>query len=365
MLTIRPQARPPMRRRAIPLVLAALALAGCLQSPGPSPALAASAARILPDLSDVAPPMVDAHRARLWWESFVNAYPERVSQSPTNVEAATQLANDLHAAGYQVRVFYYTPSYGPTPPGQPSPVPAGVRAIVGIKPGSTDPKHVVAWVAHYDSNQGTVYAAYDDGSGTAVAMELARVLAAYDNSKTLMPIFFDAEELGLVASQDFVQQAMASKEYTFDMVIGHDMTGINCPGHPWPMYQMVGENYADQLLPIEDALYSGFLKWDVGHADVNAPTDQIPPHCVVILNGHDRNSDERRFKEAGVPVLRMAGGRHPGEYPAYHQPNDTVEYVYRFVGGPDHYEQGLRTDVVASYWNAVAFDRLPPLEGGS
>ena len=81
----------------------------------------------------------------------------------------------------------------------------------------------------------------------------------------------------------------------------------------------------------------------------------------MILNGHDRNSDERRFKEAGIPILRMAGGRKPGEYPAYHQVNDTVEYVYQFAGGAENYEKGLATCVVTSYWNAVVFDRLPSL----
>jgi hypothetical protein len=349
--------------RALAVAMLVSLAAGCLATTTNAPA--GSAANVLPSLADLTGPAIDTHRARLWWESFVTGHPERVSESPTNVEAATQLANDLQQAGYQVKTFYYTPSYGPTPPGQPSPVPAGVRAIVGIKPGHIDPKHVVAWVAHYDSNQGTVYAAYDDGSGTAVAMELARDLASYNNSKTLMPIFFDAEEMGLVASQDFVDQVMQSKEYVFDMVIGHDMTGINCPGHAWPMYQMVGENYADQLLPIEDALYEKQLKLDVGHADVNTPTEQIEKHCVVILNGHDRNSDERRFKEAGVPILRMAGGRKPGEYPAYHQLNDTVDYVYQFAGGPDHYEAGLRTVVLTSWWNVAVFDRLPPLAGGS
>lgn len=341
--------------RAAVLLVLSLLVAGCVATPADS---GTKRAGLLPDLSDVQPPVIDTHRARLWWESFVNAYPERVSGSPTNLKAASQLATDLEAAGYQVKTFYYTPSYGPTPAGSPSPVPAGIRTIIGIKPGSTMPEHVVAWVAHYDSNQGTVYAAYDDGSGTAVAMELARDLAKYNNSKTLMPIFFDAEELGLVASQDFVNQLSGSKQYQFDMVIGHDMTGINCPGHAWPMYQMTGENFADKLVPIEQALYVDFLHLD---AVVGEGTD----HCIRILEKHDRNSDERRFKEAGIPILRMAGGRNASDYPAYHRPNDTVDFVYAFVGGTDHYEAGLRTDVLTSWWNVVTFDRLPPLAGGS
>ncbi|HWH08676.1 MAG TPA: M28 family peptidase, partial [Candidatus Thermoplasmatota archaeon] len=288
-------------------------------------------------------------------------HPYRHAGTPTNIEASERLMADLEAAGYEARVFYYVPSYGPLPHAGPSPVPHGIRTVIGIKEGSVMPERVVAWVAHYDSHQATVYAAYDDGSGTAVAMELARALAEYNNSKTLMPIFFDAEEMGLVASQDFVDQAMKDKTWTFDLVIGHDMTGINCPGHEWPMYQMVGENFADQLLPIERALYRDFLQMDVGEASIDAPADQLPKNCVVLLDGHDRNSDERNFKEEGVPILRMAGGRKAVDYPEYHKPGDTVEFVYQFAGGPENYEKGLRTVIEASYWNAVVFDRLPSL----
>jgi Zn-dependent M28 family amino/carboxypeptidase len=351
-------------RRVRILVLLALALllaAGCV-TPTPSPG--SQKTSVLPDLSDLEEPAFDTERTRTWWESFVKNYPERWAYTPTNDAAADQLAADLEAAGYEARTFYYLPPelQGQTVPvGGPSPVDQGIRTVIGIKPGSTMPDHVVAWVAHYDSNRNTIYAAYDDGSGTAVALELARTLASYNNSKTLMPIFFDAEEMGLVASKAFVDQATKDKKYTFDLVIGHDMTGINCPGHKWPMYQMVGENFADQLTPIEEALYVDHLKLDVGHASMDAPSSDQPANCIVLLDGHDRNSDERRFKEAGVPIIRMAGGRRAVDYPAYHQVNDTVEYVYEFTGGPENYKKGLETVLRTSWWNVITFDRLPPL----
>lgn len=343
-------------------LLAGLAVAGCV-SPSATPPPAAGAS-VLPDLSDLAGPEVDTARARMWWEDFVQNTPYRHAGTPTNIEASERLVADLEAAGYETRVLYYVPPSAmgvPLPAGGPSPVEAGIRTVIGIKPGQTMPERVVAWVAHYDSNQETIYAAYDDGSGTAVALELARELASYNNSKTLMPIFFDAEEVGLVASDAFVKQAMQSSEYKFDMVIGHDMTGINCPGHEWPMYQMVGENFADVLLPIEEALYRDVMKIDYAMASAETETADLPKACVVILDGHDRNSDERHFKEAGVPILRMAGGRKAVEYPAYHQVNDTIEYLYEFVGGPENYEKGLDTIIRASWWNVVVFDRLPSL----
>lgn len=338
------------------VLLAVLLAAGCVQqdqeAPAPAPAPSAS---VLPDLSDVPEPDIDAAGARAWWEAFVRGTPYRHTGSPTNIQASEQLARDLEALGYEARTFYYVPGAL-----TPSPFEIGIRTVVGVKPGTTEPDSVVAWVAHYDSNQQTIYAAYDDGSGTAVALELARVLASYDNTKTLMPIFFDAEEIGLVASEAFVKQAM-SEAAKFSLVLGHDMTGINCPGHEWPMYQMVGENFAEQLLPIEEAIYRDVMKVDYAMASVDVREDTAPDACVVILDGHDRNSDERNFKEAGIPVLRMAGGRLAVDYPEYHKPGDTVEFVYDFAGGPENYELGLELTVRASFWNVVVFDRLPSL----
>ena len=357
-------------RPAVALALAlVLALAGCFQQPTDDGGAAGARAGsdVLPDVSDLSAPEIDATRARLWWEEFVANTPYRHTGTPTNIQASEQLMRDLEDAGYEARMIYYLPPSADgvgLPVSGESPVSAGIRTVIGIKPGTTMPDHVVGWVAHYDSNQATVYAAYDDGSGTAVALELARVLASYENEKTLMPIFFDAEEIGLVASQAFVQQAMGEGEWTFDMIIGHDMTGINCPGHEWPMYQMVGENFAEQLLPIQEAVYRDLVKVPYEMASIEVTQETAPDTCVVILDGHDRNSDERNFKEANVPILRMAGGRKAVDYPAYHQVNDTIEYVYGFAGGAENYEAGLNLTVAASWWNVVVFDRLPPLVGG-
>ncbi|HUR68632.1 MAG TPA: M28 family peptidase [Candidatus Thermoplasmatota archaeon] len=346
--------------KLITVALVAALTAGCLASTPPP-----ASGSVLPDTSDLSSPGVDAPRARLWWEDFVANTPERHAGTPTNAIAMDMLKQGLEEAGYETKVFYYVPPSvlgNPVPVGSgPSPVDAGIRTLIGIKKGSTQPDHVVGWVAHYDSNQQTVYAAYDDGSGTAVALELARVLASYPNSKTLMPIFFDGEEIGLVASEAFVQQALGAGEYQFDMIIGHDMTGINCPGHEWPMYQMVGENFADRLVPIEEAVYRDLVKVPYALGSIDAETADLPKSCVVILDGHDRNSDERNFKEEDIPILRMAGGRKAVDYPAYHKPNDTIEYVYQFAGGPENYEAGLNLTVAASWWNVVVFDRLPSL----
>lgn len=334
------------------LILLALlipALAGCIQTSTVDPAGTTNAITVLPDLSDLEEPAFDLEGTRIWWEQFVTMHPERHVGSPTNAQAANHLESDLRTLGFEASTMYFTPGLGSA-----SPIDEGIRTVVGIKKGSEQPDHVIAWVSHYDSNQATIYAAYDDGSGNAVGIELARTLADYDNKKTLMAIFFDAEEIGLMASDYFVKQAMADASAKFDLVIGHDMVGINCPGHEWPMYQMIGENFVADLKPVQEALYINHLGLDVGFGE-------DAKNCIVILDGHDRNSDERRFKEAGVPILRMAGGRKASDYPQYHKPDDTVDYLYSYVGGPENFEKGLETVLRTSWWNVVTFDRLPSL----
>ncbi|HWG89855.1 MAG TPA: M28 family peptidase [Candidatus Thermoplasmatota archaeon] len=339
--------------RALPLFLGlALVLAGCA-TPSATPDAGTRpeegpSYEVLPaSLSTMPEPAIDIGGIRGWWEQFVRATPYRHVGSPTNEIAADMIAAFLKEAGYEARTLYYLP-----PNGAESPVAQGIRTVYGVKPGTQNPDHVIGWVAHYDSNQATIYAAYDDASGVAAALELARVLAKVETNKTLMPIFFDAEEVGLVASQYFVQQALARGDVTFDLVIGHDMTGINCPGHEWPMYQMIGENYLDVLKPVMSELYEKFLKLDVGYGEE-------AKNCIVILDVHDRNSDERRFKEADIPIIRMAGGRRATDYPEYHKPGDTIEYVYEFSGGPENYEKGLHMVIYTSYWSVLAFDALP------
>lgn len=340
------------------LVVAVLLLAGCSAPADDDPAKPAPSTVLLPSLADVPVPDIDAEAARLWWEEFVNGTPYRHTGSPTNDQAAEIIKADLAAMGYEVAEVFYRVVPGRVAGNQclsAEDEGPGIRAIVGVRQGTTQPDRFIGWVAHYDSNAATIYAAYDDGSGTAVAMETARVLAETPTNKSLAAIFFDGEEIGLVASDCFVKALANEEETGFDLVIGHDMTGINCPGHEWKMFQFTGENFAADLVPIETALYNETGLFTEEEQD-----------CIVVLDLADRNSDERRFKEAGIPVVRMAGGRRAADYPEYHKPGDTVEFVYQFAGGPENYEKGLALTVKATYYNVHLFDRMPRLvESGS
>ncbi len=335
-----------MRILAIVLLASTLMVAGCLNgeesTPGESSEANEPVASALPDLSDVPLPELDTQRLADWHADFVQTFVKRDTGSPTNQQASDFLLSELDGLGWETELIEYAPTgiALPTESGH------GINVVVATKPG-VNPDHAIAWVSHYDTQAGTIQGAYDDGSGVAMGIELVRELSAYENNKTLKAIFFDTEELGLVASDYFVNDRVQGGEITWDLVIGHDMVGINCPGHAWKMYQMLGENWESELRPIQEELYYDFLDYEAS--------------CVKVWPEHTRNSDERRFKEVGIPIIRMAGGLNASDYPQYHMPDDTIEFLYGFVDGRENWEAGLRTVLEGSYWNVVAFDRLASL----
>ncbi len=169
--------------------------------------------------------------------------------------------------------------------------------------------------AHYDhvgkrqltTGDSAVYNGADDNaSGTAVILELARLLAGHARNngfgeaprRSVLFIAFGAEELGLIGSERFCAQptiplARITAMLNFDMVgrlrnntlaIGGQSTALD-----WP--QLLDRRNTDHLV----------LK------------DEDCPACT----------DYACFRRAGRPVLWFFTGLHP----EYHQPTDDVELI--------------------------------------
>ena len=135
------------RRWPLALVLAVASLAGCSRQ------------------SDV-PFRVDNARAHL--DRLTDAGP-RPTGSSANAAARAYLVEQLRLYGFDVRtqtVDASRPEYGRT---------MRVTNIVATRAGSR--QDAIALVAHYDSIP-TAPGAMDDGIGTAVALEVARLLAS-------------------------------------------------------------------------------------------------------------------------------------------------------------------------------------------
>lgn len=306
-------------------------------------------------------PPIDAMSAVDRWERFIYDYPKRDWRFPHNEQAAQFLTAELEAAGYQTRVLEFTVRGALVNAGGVSHLTdAPAKVIWGSRAGAEPSRHF-ALMAHYDTVTVTTMGAYDDASGTMVELDACKLLAAVPTRHTIDCFFFDAEERGLLASKAFVEAWHKGQfgDFGYDMAFGYDMTGINWPGYKaWDLYAMVGtqtrgrpdlENLTDPLHAFLEITLRRFL--DEGPAP--GARDG-----VTIVDVSDRNSDEQSFMRAGIPVVRITGGRNGADYPQYHGPLDTPSYIYQFVGGKDVFARGYAFAIEVAYYTILGLDRV-------
>jgi hypothetical protein len=141
------------------------------------------------------------------------------------------------------------------PPGERIPKPTQITNVYAVLRG-TDPKQadrMVLVTGHYDSRNsdtlnGTDPApgANDDGSGTAVSLECARVLSEASLNKikfpaTIMFLTVAGEEQGLNGSKHFAQMAKQQK-WKLEAVLNNDIVGGNLgPGQDTSVVRVFSE----------------------------------------------------------------------------------------------------------------------------
>ena len=113
--------------------------------------------------------------------------------------------------------------------GMPSSV--SVTNIVATLPGTSDPDRIYVVGGHYDSRNSTgadgendAPGANDDGSGTAVALEVCRQLCGHEFAATLVFVAYDGEEQGLLGSGAHAR-ALAERDVVVDGMITNDIVG--------------------------------------------------------------------------------------------------------------------------------------------
>ena len=148
-------------------------------------------------------------------------------------------------AGQDIQVEISTTSHNATMP---------ARNIIAEIPG-TDPD--AGWIVvggHYDGHD-VAQGAYDNGSGTAMVMEVGRVLNPFKGSLKagVRCILFSGEELGLNGSFAYVQQH-AEELDTIRAVFNADIVGMQQPlvlmTQEAPQFAALLKTYADEGLDI-------------------------------------------------------------------------------------------------------------------
>jgi hypothetical protein len=209
--------------------------------------------------------------------------------------------------------------------------------VVGVVEGS-DPSPrkeyiVVGGHADHTGRLGNLLfpGANDNASGTAVAMEIGRALAALPvkPKRTIVIVLFGGEEMGLKGSQYFVdhlppQLGTCAGMINFDMVGAGD--GLRAAYTPDPA-------------PMKAAL-------DAAVSKAGVPTVSNPIRAMGV-----QGSDHGPFMAAGFPVISFSSN---GPHLAYHQVGDTI-----FRVNPDMLEAAARVGYPAAFLLELRGSKAP------
>ncbi|MFA5620929.1 MAG: M20/M25/M40 family metallo-hydrolase [Weeksellaceae bacterium] len=193
--------------------------------------------------------------------------------------------------------------------------------LIVTKTGTVYPDQYIIIDGHYDTIYGP--GANDNGSGTAVILEIARILKDIPTEYSIKFIHFTGEEVGLIGSQAYVQNIVIPQNLDIKLVINIDEVG--------GVAGMINDTITCErdLSPP-----------DHNNADSNLATTQLA-NCIEIYSdlntnfSHAYGSDYVPFQEAGFVIT---GLYESNESPYPHTQNDTVEnmdpeYVYEITKG--------------------------------
>ena len=137
----------------------------------------------------------------------LTGFGDREQGTERNARAIDWIEAQLQGWGYETgRIHYeYTPDEGAEPDEEAEAEPR--EEVYATKVGSEVPGEMYILGAHMDGRGGGE-AANDDGSGTALVMEIARVLASSDirTARSVRFGLWNNEETGLDGSEAYVQQ---------------------------------------------------------------------------------------------------------------------------------------------------------------
>ncbi|TWH35246.1 M28 family peptidase [Isoptericola variabilis] len=183
--------------------------------------------------------------------------------------------------------------------------------VIGSRPGTGRPdptRQNVMVCAHYDSVIGA-RGANDDGSGTVLTLELARVLRDLPTSTNLQFALWGSEEVGFVGSRTYVAGMDAGARAAMRGVFNNDMVGTS-----WdPAERYWGLSYDGQP--------------NVVNAEVLAAGDRLGYRTHMSDVTQRGASDHQSFQEVGVPSGNFSwrGADTPALLePPYHSADDTI-----------------------------------------
>jgi len=208
--------------------------------------------------------------------------------------------------------------------------------IIVTKTGTLYPDQFVIIDGHYDTIHGP--GVNDNGSGTSIILEIARILKDVPTEYSIKFIHFTAEELGLIGSYHYVQEIAVPQNLDIKLVLNIDEVGgvggetnntITCErDEDWPNSNNSASDTATTQLANLMELYSD-LNTQFSYAYAS---DYVP------------------FQEEGFVIT---GLYEANESPYPHSPDDTFENM-----DPDFVFQVAKGSLGALCFFAKAYNNL-------
>lgn len=186
--------------------------------------------------------------------------------------------------------------------------------LIGYIKGEKYPEEYIVIGAHYDHLgiiNDTIYNGADDNaSGTSALLVLAKYFQKNKPNHSIIFAAFDAEELGLHGSKQFVKEppVLLSKiklNINFDMISRNPNNEIYVVGtHQYPQFK--------EFIKI-DSVANIALKVSNGHDD---PNDKTKDYWM-------ESSDNGAFFKVGIPNITFSEEDHPD----YHKATDDFEKI--------------------------------------
>jgi Peptidase family M28/PKD domain len=291
---------------------------------------------------------------------------------------AAEMLRDLQGFGaVETRGSFTTTGWRGRPPTRLS-----VNVEVSV-PGLTYPEQMVIVGCHYDGEASSTQSAYDDASGCAIELGVARALAAYWRAHGLYPartlrfVAFDAEEMAMIGSYQYVNSLIDGDWGNIVAMLNEEQNGIAYPlrflgkaSNPLlPFMAYTSPQYPNSVyasLPLSDAQRAGFqhfqnlvgqgvpevFSWfqqqgvtsldyrDNGNHPVTQPVFAATDTGMVHVEDDTYGaSDQIPFTELGIPCVTFVGDHSyytgpftPWSYP-YDQPQDTIEMLNVYASG--------------------------------
>ena len=223
-----------------------------------------------------------------------------------------------------------------------------VATLKGTQPQSTDRIYVVS--GHYDSMCNTptdakcdAPGANDDASGTAVVLEMARVMAKYEFDATLIFVAVAGEEQGLLGSTYFAEQAK-QKNWNVDAMFTNDIVGNTLGGNG--VRDRTTLRVFSEGVPSSETTAEANTRRSVG-GENDSPSRQlarfiketatsyVPQMNVTLIYRRDRylrGGDHIPFLERGYPAVRFT---EPNEEFRHQHQNVRIENGVQFGDLPE------------------------------